>query len=147
MEIASLLLVLNVASTWFMVGLIWFVQLVHYAQFPQIGSDGFCNYHRRHTRFTTVVVGPPMLVEMATAVLMLVRPHPAMPTAAAWAGGALALLIWLSTAFLQVPKHDILSRGFDAAACRTLLVTNWIRTILWTARGVLMAWVMYKALN
>ncbi|QOV90468.1 hypothetical protein [Humisphaera borealis] len=147
MEIPSLLLVLNLASTWYMVGLIWFVQVVHYAQFPQVGADRFCDYHRRHTRFTTLAVGPAMLVEMSTAVLLLVRPHAALPTWAAWTGVGLAALLWLSTAFLQVPKHDILSRGFDASACQTLVRTNWLRTAMWTARGVLMAWVVLQALG
>jgi len=146
MEIPSLLLVLNVVSTWYMVGLIWFVQVVHYAQFDGVGREGFCAYHRRHTRFTTLVVGPAMLVEAATAVLMLLRPHPALSAATAWAGVAMVAILWLSTGFAQVPKHNLLAAGFDPAVCRSLVRTNWLRTVLWTARGGLMAWMLLQAL-
>lgn len=147
METHAWLLVLNVVSTWYMVGLIWFVQIVHYAQFSLVGNDGFCTYHRRHTQFTTFAVGPAMLIEMATAVLLILRPHPALPSWAAWVGVGLVALLWLSTAFVQVPRHNVLSRGFDANACRVLVGTNWVRTVLWTARGLLMAWVLVQAVR
>ena len=134
----TLLLLANVAATWFMVGLIWFVQLVHYPQFAGVGSEGFIAYHRRHQRFTTYVVAPPMLVEALTSVALVFRPGVVSPLAA-WAGLALVAVIWASTATLQVPRHnDLAHGGFDGAICARLCRTNWIRTIAWTARGVLM---------
>jgi hypothetical protein len=39
--------------------------------------------------------------------------------------------------FLQVPAHEGLSQRFDPDLTRRLVRTNWIRTIGWTARGVL----------
>ncbi|HEX2205610.1 MAG TPA: hypothetical protein VHG91_20025 [Longimicrobium sp.] len=51
-------------------------------------------------------------------------------------------MVWLSTALLQVPMHGRLERGFDAAAHRRLVATNWVRTVAWTARGVLLLWSM-----
>jgi hypothetical protein len=47
-------------------------------------------------------------------------------------------VIWLSTALLQVPRHRALEAGFDPAAHRALVATNWIRTVAWTARGFLL---------
>jgi hypothetical protein len=48
--------------------------------------------------------------------------------------------IWASTFFLQVPCHLKLSTGWDAATHRFLVQSNWIRTVLWTARlGVAIA--------
>ena len=133
----TFVLLANVAATWFMVGLIWFVQLVHYPQFAAVGADGFVPYHRRHKRFTTLVVAPPMLIEATTALWLAVRPG-VVPATLAWIGVALVAVIGLSTALLQVPRHSDLSRGFDATACTRLCRTNWIRTAAWTARGVLM---------
>jgi hypothetical protein len=52
-------------------------------------------------------------------------------------GAAMLLAIWLSTALIQLPRHLQLSTGFDAAVHRGLVVSNWLRTILWTARGIL----------
>lgn len=58
-----------------MVGVIWFVQVVHYPLFVRVGPSGFSTYSGAHSRLTGYVVGPPMLVEMATAIpLLVVRP-------------------------------------------------------------------------
>ncbi|MEM9735245.1 MAG: hypothetical protein AAF908_01395, partial [Pseudomonadota bacterium] len=46
-------------------------------------------------------------------------------------------LVWASTFFVQVPLHGKLERGHDATLVRRLVMTNWLRTFLWTARGVL----------
>ena len=134
----EMVLLTNVAATWFMVGLIWFVQLVHYPQFAGVGAECFVPYHRRHQRFTTLVVAGPMVVEGVTAVWLAIRPGGAVSPMVAWTGLGLAAVIWLSTALLQVPRHGELSRGFDAGACARLCRTNWVRTVAWTARGSLM---------
>ena len=60
-------LLLNVAATLMMTGVIWFVQVVHYPLMEQVGASGFVTYEKLHTRWTTYVVAPPMLVEAATA--------------------------------------------------------------------------------
>jgi hypothetical protein len=63
-------------------------------------------------------------------------------------GGLLAVVaIWLSTALLQVPCHNRLMLAFDRDAIRLLVLTNWIRTLLWTARGVLLAGTLWRALQ
>jgi hypothetical protein len=56
-------LLANLAATLFMVGVIWFVQVVHYPLFSRVGSEKFSLYPKAHSRLTTYVVGPPMLVE------------------------------------------------------------------------------------
>jgi len=121
-----------------MVGLIWFVQVVHYPLLAQVGRDEFVEYERRHQQRTTWVVAGPMLGEAATAVALAVN-EPALLRSAPYST-ALALLpiIWLSTALLQMPLHAALSRGFDPALVRRLVRSNWIRTIAWTARAALL---------
>lgn len=140
----TLVLLLNAAATWFMTGVIWFVQLVHYPQFAGVGRDGFGDYHRRHTRLTTCVVLPPMIVEAATAAWLVARPPAGAAAALLWAGLALVAVIWLSTFLLQVPRHNQLARGFDGTACARLCRTNWIRTAAWTARAFLMFVVLAR---
>ncbi len=56
-------LLAHLAATLFMAGVIWFVQVVHYPLFSRIGSEKFSLYSNAHSRLTTCVVGPPMLVE------------------------------------------------------------------------------------
>jgi hypothetical protein len=133
----SLLLLAHVAATWMMVGLIWFVQIVHYPLFARVGPGQFAQYEASHSRLTTWVVGPPMLVEGATAIALLVLQPYGLPCALLWLGAGLLLVIWGSTALLQVPQHEILLRGFAADAHGSLVTSNWIRTIGWSIRGVL----------
>src|SRR4051812_5417580 len=72
---SSLLFLLHVASTLFMTGVIWFVQVVHYPLFASAATTQFQAYQRTHTRLTTHVVAPAMLAELASAVLLLwIRP-------------------------------------------------------------------------
>ncbi len=140
--VAAFVLLLQLASTFYMVGLIWFVQRVHYPLFQCVGSDRFAAYERLHVTRTNPVVGPPMLVEAATALGLVALPPAGVPSAAPWLGLALLALIWLSTAFLQVPRHRELSQGFDAPAHRRLVASNWIRTGAWTLRGLLLLWML-----
>jgi hypothetical protein len=140
---AGILLVVHAAATWAMVGLVWFVQVVHYVLFPAIGPDRFARYETLHTRRTTLVVGPLMAVEAAAAVGLAIL----VGTAMAWIGLGLLAVVWASTAFLQVPCHGRLERGFDAATVRRLVATNWVRTAGWTARGLLAAAMLSRALQ
>ena len=135
------LLLVHAAATWFMTGLIWFVQVVHYPLMARVGDAGWTAYEAAHVQRTTWIVGPAMLVELASAALLLVwatAGGAAMAQLArlGWIGLALLLVIWLSTAFLQVPLHGRLAKGTDPQAVRRLVRTNWVRTIAWSARSV-----------
>ena len=144
---ANLIFVANLVATWYMVGLIWMVQIVHYKLFDRVGPDGFAIYEAAHSRLITSIVGLPMLVELATACLLLSIAPEGFPRGAAIAGVAMVVAIWLSTALLQVPMHSRLSNGFDTAAYHSLVTTNWIRTILWTARGAMMAYFLTRLMR
>lgn len=121
-----------------MTGLIWFVQVVHYPLMGAVGASGFAAYHAAHSRLTTLVVGPLMLVEAVCGVwIEFERPSPA-----AWSGVALLAVVWGATFLVSVPRHNLLAAGFDAAVIDSLVATNWIRTIAWTARAGLAAWFL-----
>lgn len=132
------LLLLHAASTLFMSGLIWFVQVVHYPLFSAVGHDGFASYATVHSMRTGWVVVPVMLVEMTTAIWLASVPPPGVRRRPAIAGLTLLALIWISTAFVQVPRHAKLgSEGFDSETVATLVATNWLRTSGWTLRSLL----------
>lgn len=136
MNLASIddwLLFFHAAMTLFMVGVIWFVQIVHYPLFRGVCEAGFAEYERQHTRRTGYVLAVPMLAELATAVALAWR----MGGGLAWSGLGLLMGIWLSTWLWQVPAHRRLEQCFDDATHRRLLRTNWVRTIAWSARGIL----------
>ena len=134
-------LLVHVAATVFMVGVIWFVQIVHYPLFGRVGRDGFADYSVAHSRLTGLLVGPPMLVEAATTVALVVRPPQGVSSFLPMLGLLLLAVVWLSTAFLQSPRHGVLGRGFRSASHRSLVRSNWIRTACWTFRGLLVLWM------
>lgn len=138
----TLILFAHLAATFVMVGVIWFVQVVHYPLFARVSDASFVEYEARHVQATGFVVGPPMLLEAATVVWLVAAPPSGLPVWAPWLGALMLAVIWISTALLQVPAHERLQRGFDALAHQRLVSTNWIRTILWSARGVLAIGIM-----
>ncbi len=136
-QLAPLVFTVHTAATLFMVGLIWFVQVVHYPLFSTIDSDSFVEYERRNTALTTWVVGPAMLLEGGTAFLILGCNLSPFDWSLAWLGFILLITIWLSTAVIQIPCHNSLSNQFSRKVHRKLVSSNWIRTIAWTIRGIL----------
>jgi hypothetical protein len=130
---------LRLASTLFMVGLIWFVQVVHYPLYSSVGRAEFIQYERNHTAVTGRVVIPPMLIEAGTlALLWLTRPV-GISSLMMVIGTIPLVVVWASTFLLQVPCHEVLSEGFDESTYQRLVSTNWIRTWAWSFRG---GWVL-----
>lgn len=132
------LLLVQVAATLMLTGLIWTIQIVHYPLFDGVGEEEFVEYHQRHNVQITWLVVPLMLTELLTAILMLGARPPEIPIATVFLGLFLVAVIWLSTAFLQVPQHATLAEGFSSYAYQRLVFSNWIRTAAWTARAALM---------
>jgi hypothetical protein len=142
------ILLANAVATLFMTGLIWFVQVVHYPLFAAVGSPEFPAYSRLHQSFTTMVVGPPMLIEAITAGLLVFSRPAGVSAWIPWLGLALVGVIWISTALLQIQAHGRLASGFIPETGAFLVSTNWIRTAAWTARAglvVLMLWQVAAA--
>ncbi len=138
-----LLLLAHLASTFYMVGLIWFVQVVHYPLFGSVGHKEFPDYERSHTALTTWVVGPGMFVEGVTAAILLWLCPAGVYQIGLWFGVFLLAVIWLSTALIQVPCHTRLSSEFDLTTHQRLVRTNWLRTIAWSLRGILVICFAY----
>jgi hypothetical protein len=138
---------INLASTWALVGLIWTIQVLHYPLFKQVGAAAFPAYHSAHNQRITPLVLVLMLAELLTALALLAEHPAAMPSWAAWLGASLVGLIWVSTALLQVPYHGQLSVGFSEGAHQGLVLSNWLRTLAWTVRGALLMWVLWQWLG
>jgi hypothetical protein len=130
----SWVVLLHVLSTVFMAGVIVFVQVVHYPLMANVGRSGFVTYERLHAVRTGWVVGFPMIAELGTGLWLAVLPPTPEDRLWAYAGLALLAVIWASTALFQIPAHGRLEEGFDEAAHRRLVATNWIRTLAWLAR-------------
>jgi hypothetical protein len=138
MTLIQMLFFVQLASTGFMTGLIWFVQIVHYPLFSRVPDEAFRSYEQAHTVLTGRVVAVPMLLEALSTVALFAL-APTYPHS--WVSGiglGLLGLIWLSTAALQMPCHQGLSRGFMPHLHRRLVLSNWIRTLSWSLRALLL---------
>lgn len=132
--------VFQLAATWYMTGVIWIIQMVHYPMMGKVGTtfEECQSFHQTRMGF---LVGPPMLVELGSAA-MLCWTSPADPV---WLTGlGLLVCIWISTFLVQVPLHNRLACGFDPRLHESLVRTNWLRTALWTSRALLVTWASVK---
>jgi len=128
-----------------MAGLIWFVQLVHYPLLGLVPVADSPSVAEAHQRRTAWVVAAPMGAEgLTTLWLMFDRPAN-VPWWWAWAGGV-CVAIWLaSTIGLSVPRHRRMLEVPNARLGRSLVLTNWPRTIAWSVHAVVAAAIMLRA--
>jgi hypothetical protein len=143
----ALVFVLHVATTMFMVGLIWLIQIVHYPLFAHVGDNTFLAYHKRHTQWITTIVAPLMLLELATGLLLWLMA----PLQPFWILNTMGIaVIWGSTAFWQVRLHKQLSLVDGTARLaliRQLVASNWLRTIFWSFRCLLLVGLLLEMLS
>ena len=138
----STVLLAHVAATWAMVGVIWMVQLVVYPSFELLGPRERRRFHEAHCTRTAWVVGPLMGVETATGLWLVGSPPAGIAPWVVWLGMTLIFGNWLATALFSVPLHRRVSGEDGARARRRLVATNWVRTAMWSVRGVLvLAWL------
>ena len=136
-------LIAQAVASGMMAGIIWFVQLVHYPLFAAVTGPGETAYARANQARTSLVVLPPMLVEAAAAGWLALRPPAGIGVVPAAVGLGLVGLLWLSTLAVQMPLHGRLAgEGHAAGVVAALVRSNWPRTVLWTARAVLAAWML-----
>lgn len=138
----KIVFLVHVLSTLSMLGGIWFAQIVHYPLYRLVGHASFPAYEAAHTRLTTWVVAPIMLAEASSSLWLLFQRPEGIAPLQVWLGVGLVALIWLSTVLLQVPMHLRLERGFDPVVQHSLVTTNWMRTVAWSLRGLLVLWMM-----
>ena len=146
-EITKWVLLLHVAATLAMVGLIWFVQIVHHPLFSQVGRESFRRYEMDHQRLVLWVVAPSMLTELITAMALLWLQPFGVGLYSIWFGMFLLVMIWLVTYFIQVPQHASLALRYDSAIQRQLVMGNWFRTAAWSARGLLVLWMVSQVIS
>lgn len=123
----------QLASCLLMTGLIWLVQLVHYPSFHFVHPQRFQEFHLHHSSRITFIVAPLMGLELLTAILLVYEKSGSYVW---WLNLLGVVLIWACTAFLSVPLHNQLANGYDYDKVNALVVTNWPRTLIWTARSI-----------
>ncbi len=142
----EILLIAQAVASGMMAGIIWFVQVVHYPLFAAVTGPHDAEYARENQARTSLVVLPPMLVEAVAASWIAAWPPGGIGRGPALVGLALVGFAWLSTLAVQMPLHARLAReGHTPAIVAALVWSNWPRTLVWTARAILAAWMLTAA--
>lgn len=138
LEAQNLLIALIASSTW-MAAISWYVGLVHYPAFRYVQPDDWRKFHQSHTNWTGVLVALPMVVQIIATVGLV------MTQAEAVAKVASVICLALSvgwTGAVSGPKHMLLKTK-DDRLIDSLIRTNHIRSVAWTAQAILaMGWLL-----
>lgn len=124
-------------SLFFMIGVIWVVQITVYPAMKWFETHEFGMRHDAYRNKIALIVTGPMFLELLASVYAVVRPFEWLDRTVAIVLLAFLVLIWVSTVVIQVPLHERLSAGKDVDAIESLVRTNWIRTSLWSLRGLI----------
>ena len=120
--------------SFFMCGLIWLVQMVHYPSFSYVDEDKFTSFENFHTGRISMIVVPIMLIELISALALAILDQGMITVV----NLVIVLLIWLATFSFSVPCHVALSKSKNSKSIEKLVITNWLRTVFWTAKSILL---------
>ncbi len=136
------ILIANTSVTLIMFSAIWFVQLAYYPLLKFVGRKEFAGYETEYVKRIMPFAMLMLSLELIAGILLLwIRPVN-VSFIKVLIGVLLLAIIWMSTFFIQLPLHKKLRRGFNKNTHDLLLKTNWLRTMAWTLRAILMVWLI-----
>ncbi len=139
----SNLLLVQSFCCFFLTGLIWTIQLVHYPSFSMIDENQFGSFTKFHGFRISLIVMPLMCLELITGFLLVHSQFDVPGFSKFFIINFIGVvLIWASTFFLSVPIHAKLDSGFNQDQIKLLVMTNWPRTVFWSLRSVLLMWIL-----
>jgi hypothetical protein len=121
---------------------------VNYPSWYLIGTDTFLTYHRFiGPRVIAFLVAPAVLGTVLTIVLLRFRPAP-IPRWSVWVAIFLQVVVWVSTATIQIPIQLQLGvQGASAPLLERLMETNWwLRRVPYAACAALFLWMATRAI-
>ena len=136
-------MIAQVFSCFFMMGLIWIIQLIHYPAFEFGDYAKFPTFHKLHVEKIGLIVAPIMGLELVSAGILLWMTKDLFFTV----NFISVVLLWVVTAWQMAPLHDRLSPQFDLELIRQLVLKNWTRTFLWSFRSMLLTIKLYDLMS
>ncbi len=140
-------MIAHALATWFLVGMIWTVHLVHYPLFADVGAAEYVDFQAEHVRRIGAVLVVPWFVEGVTTLGLLLLVRRRRELLVALAGAAAAAGVLLISGFASAPAHAELADGFDAAVHDRLMDWNLVRAWLWTGKGAVAALLLVWAVG
>ncbi len=119
-----------------MVGVIWLVQVVHYPSFNFIDKKFYSDFQNFHIKKISFVVVPVMSLELVSGLVLIFLDH-RQSTPSLISFGIL-ILIWIITGLFFAKAHQDLTAGYNREIVERIIKLNWIRTLLWSIRLILL---------
>ena len=130
------MLIIEIIINSFLVGIILTTQFSTYPLLLQINTKDFNQYHTIYIKSISYIVGPLMTFEVVINMYnFLTIPN---NLNYYYLTSLILIFIWISTIFIQVPIHNILNHKFDKDLVIQLIKSNWIRTLLWPTKLLLL---------
>ncbi|MCZ6671357.1 MAG: hypothetical protein O7C75_00315 [Verrucomicrobia bacterium] len=137
-SLQHLVIQLHLYSTLFMTGVIWYVQVVHYPLLRFIQSEDGKDFADLYKKKSGLIVVPFMLTELVTGILLIGSTWMMQYGYYLWMNLILLLGIWVVTFTVHLPQHKALTNSFNSETIRPLVRSDWIRTLIWSIRSVLL---------
>nr|WP_243851447.1 DUF1772 domain-containing protein [Modestobacter marinus] len=120
----------------------WTVRGLVYPQFPAVPTEAFRDFHARHSRLISRLVGPLFAGQAVTTGWLLTGVAGAPWPPVVLSAGALAGVLLL-TALGAVPLHRQLGRGFSVDVHRRLVRVDTARTAAATGNVLAAGWLAF----
>ena len=124
-----------------MTGVIWVIQIVHYPSFHFIEKEFYTAFQKFHMNKISIIVIPIMLAELITGMMLFLDKSSKSPFLII--SFVILVLIWLITGVFFSKAHNELIAGYQELVVNQLVAMNWIRTLLWTLRLLLLTYFVY----
>jgi len=124
-----------------MTGVIWVIQIVHYPSFHFIEKELYTAFQKFHMNKISIIVIPIMLAELITGIMLFLDKSSKSPFLTI--SIIILVLIWLITGVFFTKAHNELIAGYQELVVNQLVAMNWIRTLLWTLRLLLLTCFVY----
>ena len=141
----NFVLIVHLTFTSIMTGVIWVIQIVHYPSFHFIEKELYTAFQKFHMNKISIIVIPIMLAELITGMMLFLDKSSKSPFLII--SFVILVLIWLITGVFFSKAHNELIAGYQELVINQLVAMNWIRTLLWTLRLLLLTYFVYLHLS
>ena len=126
------------------VGASFVESFVNYPTWRLIGAGEFLKYHQAIGPLVIGFMVIPMIIGTVLTILLVWFRPAGIPGWAIWLSIVLQILVWISTAFIQVPiQIELSSSGLSLPLIDRLIVTNfWFRKVPQILNTLLFLWMM-----
>ena len=132
-DIMESILFFHFFLTFFMTGIIWLIQLIHYPSFSFIDKNMYSTFQAFHMNRISFLVGPIMFLELFSGFYLLFFYSESNFFVINF---ILNILILTMTIIVFGTIHRKLIEGFKFSLFAKLISMNWIRTILWSMKSI-----------